>query len=169
MRPLKVLAFAALLLAVTCAAAPAQTYPNRLVRIVVPFAPGGPADTLARVLAEKLTGFWGQSVVIENRGGAGGNIGYGYAARSEPDGHTILLTTSAYVVNPGLYNSIPYDPFKDFVPICEPASENVTVPVGVPVPEAGLTVAVNVTGCPGADGFADDERAVVVMVVVVWV
>jgi hypothetical protein len=55
------------------------------------------------------------------------------------------------------------------VPICEPPSENVTVPVGVPVPEAGLTVAVNVTGCPGADGFADDERDVVVMVVVVWV
>jgi tripartite-type tricarboxylate transporter receptor subunit TctC len=59
-------------------------------------------------------------VFVENRGGAGGNIGYGYVARSEPDGYTILLTTSAYVVNPGLYNSIPYDPFKDFVPVCEP-------------------------------------------------
>ena len=63
----------------------------------------------------------GGSAFVENRGGAGGNIGYGYAARAEPDGYTVLLTTSAYVVNPGLYNSIPYDPFKDFVPICEPA------------------------------------------------
>ena len=63
----------------------------------------------------------GGSAFVENRGGAGGNIGYGFAARAEPDGYTVLLTTSAYVVNPGLYNTIPYDPFKDFVPICEPA------------------------------------------------
>jgi tripartite-type tricarboxylate transporter receptor subunit TctC len=62
----------------------------------------------------------GGSVFVENKGGAGGNIGYGFVARSEPDGYTILLTTSAYVVNPSLYNSIPYDPFKDFTAICEP-------------------------------------------------
>src|SRR4029079_17982152 len=64
----------------------------------------------------------GGSVFVENRGGAGGNIGYGYAARSEPDGYTILLTTSAYCVNPSLYHAIPYDPVKDFVPICEPVA-----------------------------------------------
>ena len=63
----------------------------------------------------------GGSAFVENKGGGGGNIGYGFAARSEPDGYTILLTTSAFVVNPSLYNSIPYDPFKDFVAICEPA------------------------------------------------
>jgi tripartite-type tricarboxylate transporter receptor subunit TctC len=64
----------------------------------------------------------GTSFFIENRGGAGGNIGYGYAARAEPDGYTILLTTSAYCVNPSLYHTIPYDPIKDFVPICEPVA-----------------------------------------------
>jgi tripartite-type tricarboxylate transporter receptor subunit TctC len=95
-------------------------YPDRPVKIVVANTPGGPSDIVARILAAEMQQVMGGSVFVENRGGAGGNIGYGFAARSEPDGHTILLTTSAYVVNPGLYNSIPYDPFKDFVPICEP-------------------------------------------------
>jgi tripartite-type tricarboxylate transporter receptor subunit TctC len=95
-------------------------YPDRPIKIVVANTPGGPSDIVARILAAEMQQVMGGSVFVENRGGAGGNIGYGYAARSEPDGHTILLTTSAYVVNPGLYNSIPYDPFKDFVPVCEP-------------------------------------------------
>ena len=95
-------------------------YPDRPIKIVVANTPGGPSDIVARMLAAEMQQVMGGSVFVENRGGGGGNIGYGYAARSEPDGHTILLTTSAYVVNPGLYNSIPYDPFKDFVPICEP-------------------------------------------------
>ena len=96
-------------------------YPDRPIKIVVANTPGGPSDILARIIAAEWQKVMGGSAFVENRGGAGGNIGYGYAARSEPDGYTILLTTSAYVVNPGLYNSIPYDPFKDFVPICEPA------------------------------------------------
>jgi len=96
-------------------------WPDRPIKIVVANTPGGPSDIVARMLAAEMTPvLGGASVFVENRGGAGGNIGYGYAARAEPDGYTILLTTSAYVVNPGLYNSIPYDPFKDFVPICEP-------------------------------------------------
>jgi tripartite-type tricarboxylate transporter receptor subunit TctC len=95
-------------------------YPDRPIKIVVANTPGGPSDIVARMLAAEMQQVMGASAFVENRGGAGGNIGYGYAARSEPDGYTILLTTSAYVVNPGLYNSIPYDPFKDFVPICEP-------------------------------------------------
>jgi tripartite-type tricarboxylate transporter receptor subunit TctC len=97
-------------------------YPERPIKIVVANTPGGPSDIIARMIAAELPqALGGGSAFVENRGGAGGNIGYGYAARAEPDGYTILLTTSAYVVNPGLYNSIPYDPFKDFVPICEPA------------------------------------------------
>ena len=95
-------------------------YPDRPIKIVVANTPGGPSDIVARMLANDMQQVMGGSVFVENRGGAGGNIGYGYAARSEPDGYTILLTTSAYVVNPGLYNSIPFDPFKDFVAICEP-------------------------------------------------
>jgi tripartite-type tricarboxylate transporter receptor subunit TctC len=95
-------------------------YPERPLKIVVANTPGGPSDISARMMAAWLQEEMGGSVFVENRGGAGGNIGYGYAARAEPDGYTILLTTSAYVVNPSLYNSIPYDPFKDFVPICEP-------------------------------------------------
>jgi tripartite-type tricarboxylate transporter receptor subunit TctC len=96
-------------------------YPDRPIKIVVANTPGGPSDIIARMLAAEMAGPLGQSVFIENKGGAGGNIGMGFAARAEPDGYTLLLTTSAYVVNPGLYKSIPYDPFTDFVPICEPA------------------------------------------------
>ncbi len=97
-------------------------YPDRPIKIVVANTPGGPSDIIARMIAAEMPqAMGGGSAFVEHRGGAGGNIGYGYAARSEPDGYTILLTTSAYVVNPGLYNTIPYDPFKDFVPICEPA------------------------------------------------
>jgi len=96
-------------------------WPERPVKIVVANTPGGPSDIIARMLAADMMAPLGASVFVENRGGAGGNIGYGYVANSEPDGYTILLTTSAFVVNPGLYNSIPYDPFKSFVSICEPA------------------------------------------------
>jgi tripartite-type tricarboxylate transporter receptor subunit TctC len=96
-------------------------YPDRAIKIVVANTPGGPSDIIARILAAEMQPLLGASVFVENRGGAGGNIGMGYAARAEPDGYTILLTTSAFVVNPGLYNSLPYDPFKDFVAICEPA------------------------------------------------
>jgi tripartite-type tricarboxylate transporter receptor subunit TctC len=97
------------------------SYPERPIKIVVANTPGGPSDIIARMIAAEMAAPLKTSVVVENRGGAGGNIGMGFAARAEPDGYTILLTTSAYVVNPGLYNSLPYDPFKDFVPICEPA------------------------------------------------
>ena len=95
-------------------------YPDRAIKIVVANTPGGPSDIVARMIAAEMQQVIGASAFIENKGGGGGNIGYGFSARSEPDGYTILLTTSAYVVNPSLYNSIPYDPFKDFVPICEP-------------------------------------------------
>jgi tripartite-type tricarboxylate transporter receptor subunit TctC len=86
---------------------------------VVPFTPGGSTDITARLVGNRLQEIWGQSVVVENKGGAGGNIGMGYVARADADGYTILLTTSAFAVNPGLYNSLPYDPFKDFAAICE--------------------------------------------------
>jgi tripartite-type tricarboxylate transporter receptor subunit TctC len=95
----------------------AQPYPTRPLRLIVPFPPGGPTDLIARMLAQKLTEAWGQQVVVDNRGGAGGNIGMGIAAQAVPDGHTILLVSSSFVVNPGLYKKIPYDPRKSFAPV----------------------------------------------------
>jgi tripartite-type tricarboxylate transporter receptor subunit TctC len=94
-------------------------YPDRPVRIVVANTPGGPSDIIARIMAAAMQETMGGSVFVENKGGAGGNIGMGLAARAEPDGYTILLSTSAYAVNPGLYQTLPYDPFTDFTPICE--------------------------------------------------
>src|SRR5262245_13256781 len=95
-------------------------YPDRPVRIVVANTPGGPSDIMARIMAAAMQeAMGGSSVVVENKGGGGGNIGMGSVARSDPDGYTILLSTSAFAVNPGLYLNPPYDPFKDFVPICE--------------------------------------------------
>jgi tripartite-type tricarboxylate transporter receptor subunit TctC len=94
-------------------------YPDRTVKIVVANTPGGPSDIVGRLVAAGLQQSTGRTFIIENHGGAGGNIGMEYAARSEPDGYTILLATNAYSINYGLYNAIPYDPFKDFVPVCE--------------------------------------------------
>ena len=97
-------------------------YPERPIKIVVANTPGGPSDISARMMATEMQQVLGGSVFVENKGGAGGNIGYGFVARAEPDGYTILLTTSAFCVNPSLYHTIPYDPIKDFVPICEPVA-----------------------------------------------
>jgi len=97
-------------------------YPERPVRFVVANTPGGPSDITARIVTAALEQSTGKTFIVENRGGAGGNIGMGYAATAEPDGYTILLATNAYSVNYGLYNKLPYDPYKDFVGVCELAS-----------------------------------------------
>jgi tripartite-type tricarboxylate transporter receptor subunit TctC len=97
----------------------AATYPTRPIRVIVPFAAGGPSDIIARILAEALYEPLGQSIVIENRPGGGANIGIGLVARAEPDGYTLLTTTSAIVINPSLYKTIPFDPVKSFAPICD--------------------------------------------------
>jgi tripartite-type tricarboxylate transporter receptor subunit TctC len=113
---------ACLALALTAAQAPAQQYPARPVRLIVPFAPGGPTDVIGRFIAVKLAESLGQQVVVDNRAGAGGNIGMGLAANATPDGHTILLVSSSFVVNPGLYKKIPYDPYKSFSPVSNVAA-----------------------------------------------
>jgi tripartite-type tricarboxylate transporter receptor subunit TctC len=102
-------------------AALAQPYPNKLVRIIVPFAAGGPTDVMARFIGQKLSEKLGQQFVIENQPGAGGNIGMGNAAKAPGDGYTILFVSSSYVVNPSLYQKVPYDPDKDFAPITKAA------------------------------------------------
>ena len=96
----------------------AQPWPNQPIRLVVPFAPGGGVDTMARILAQPLAQRLGQSVAVDNRGGAGGNIGTEVAARAKPDGYTILMASvSPNAVNVHLYSKLPYDPIQDFEPV----------------------------------------------------
>jgi tripartite-type tricarboxylate transporter receptor subunit TctC len=97
-------------------------YPERPVKVVVANTPGGPSDIVGRILSGALQQSTGKTFVIENRGGAGGNIGMEYAARAEPNGYTILLATNAYSVNYGLYHQLPFDPYKDFVGVSELAT-----------------------------------------------
>src|SRR5262249_29903463 len=95
----------------------AETYPNRYVRLVVPFPPGGGGDALARPVANRLSEVWGQQVVIENKGGAGGNIGAQSVAQSAPDGYSLLLGSAFLAINPFLYPSSGYDPVADLAPV----------------------------------------------------
>ena len=116
---------ASLLLLSAAGAALAQgagDYPNRPVKIVVPFAPAGPTDVVARIMAQKFTERLGKQFYVENMAGAGGNLGMGNVARAAPDGYTILFASSSIVVNPSLYPKIPYDPYKDFEPVSVPAT-----------------------------------------------
>jgi tripartite-type tricarboxylate transporter receptor subunit TctC len=92
-------------------------WPKRVVRFIVPFAAGGPTDIVARVVTEQLSKIWGQQVVIENRGGAGTNIGNEMVARSDPDGYTVLFATASLAVNRSLYRSLSYDPIADFATV----------------------------------------------------
>jgi tripartite-type tricarboxylate transporter receptor subunit TctC len=107
----------ALSLALACPAS-AQPYPSKTIKIVVPFAVGGIADTFARVIGQKLGDAWGQPVVVENKGGAGGNIGADFVAKSLPDGYTLVMgNIGTHAVNPYLLKNMPFDPLKDFAPI----------------------------------------------------
>jgi tripartite-type tricarboxylate transporter receptor subunit TctC len=95
----------------------AQSYPVKPVRIVVPFPPGGTSDILARTLGQKLAEEWGQQVVVDNRPGAGANIGAENVARSAADGYSLLILSTAHTINPSLYKKLAYDPVKDFAPV----------------------------------------------------
>ena len=102
---------------VDCGGAQAQQYPARPVRVVVPFAPGGAVDLVARTIAPRLTDALGQTVVVDNRGGAGGTIGTDIVAKARPDGHTLLVASMGVAVNAVLYPKLPYDTLKDLAPI----------------------------------------------------
>jgi tripartite-type tricarboxylate transporter receptor subunit TctC len=107
----------------TVANAGAQSFPNRPVRIIVPFAPGGATDIVTRVIAQKLNEAWGQTVVVDNRGGAGGNIGGEIAAKSNPDGYTLFMTSGSIVTaNQHIYKKMPFNPDRDLVAIAGAAS-----------------------------------------------
>lgn len=103
--------------ALLCAGAMAQTYPVKPVRIIVPYAPGGAVDIVARAVGQELTKRIGQTVLVENRTGAGGNVGSEAVAKAAPDGYTLLMASPANTINPSLYTRMPYDPMRDLVPI----------------------------------------------------
>ena len=106
------------MLAASGSAARAQAdWPNKPVKVIVVYPPAGGADTTARILFQKLSEMWGKSFVIDNRGGAGGTIGAAVAAKSDPDGYTVMHDATAYSVNPALYPKLSFDYAKDFVPV----------------------------------------------------
>ena len=100
-------------------AAMAQTYPVKPVRVVVPFPPGGTVDTVGRAMGQKYTEVWKQPVIVDNRPGAGGNIGADNVAKSAPDGYTLLLNVHGMAISPGLYKKLPFDPIRDFTPVSQ--------------------------------------------------
>jgi tripartite-type tricarboxylate transporter receptor subunit TctC len=119
MRPLGALLFTAL--SALAATAQAQTYPTKPVRMIVPFAPGGNTDIIARIVAPGMSKALGQQIVIENRGGAGSMIGTDVAAKSPPDGYTILMVSAAHVINPAMVKKLPFDPVRSFAAISKVA------------------------------------------------
>lgn len=122
MNPIKLLAAALCACLSFAAAAQADNYPSRSIRIVVPFPPGGATDAAARLIATKMSEKWGQPVVIDNRAGAGGNVGSDIVAKSAPDGYTLVMgVTGSHAINISLYSKMPYDPVADFVAISQVA------------------------------------------------
>ena len=130
-------------------------WPERTVRIVVPFSAGGTTDVVARAIAQNFTEYWGQSVVVENRAGAGGNIGAELVAKAAPDGYTILMTSgSIFTVNPLMYSQLPFDPVKDFIAVTNVASgpQVVAVHPSVPAKTVGELIAL-AKSKPGSINF----------------
>ena len=102
-----------------CGFALAQQYPSKTIRIVIPFSPGGPSDLIARLIAQKLSDAWNQSVIVDNRPGASGIVGADLVAKAAPDGHTLLVINQLLVQVSALYNKVPFDPLRDFIPITD--------------------------------------------------
>ena len=118
MRKFLIAALAAWLLAPAATLAQsADKYPDKQIRIIVPYPPGGSVDVLGRLLAQRMQENWNQTVIVENRPGAGTMIGTAAAAKSEPDGYTLIIVVSGHTTNPALYSSMQYDGLKDFAPI----------------------------------------------------
>lgn len=111
------LSFACLFAASAQAQSPADKYPERQIRIIVPYPPGGSVDVLGRIVAQRMQENWGQTVLVENRPGAGTMIGTAAAAKADPDGYTLVIVVSAHTINPALYSTMQYDGIKDFAPI----------------------------------------------------
>lgn len=122
----------------TTAQSAAQAFPNKPIRFVVPFPPGGGNDILARALAPKMSEILGQQVVIDNRAGAGGNIGADFVAKSHPDGYTIVIASNQVTMNPWIYSKLPFDIAKDFAPVAQVASVPMLLAIHPEVPATNL-------------------------------
>ena len=132
-------ALVALLLAVTAAPALAQDYPSRAITIVAPQAPGASSDLLARTVGERLNAAFGQPVIVDNRAGAGGNVGAAYVARAPADGYTVMVGTDAMMTsNVYLYKNMPFDPVKDFAPIANAGANIICLAVNSQLPVASV-------------------------------
>src|SRR5256884_3633773 len=148
------LAAGAVALPVVSRIARAQSYPTRPVRAVVAFAPGGVTDTVARIMAQKLTEQFGKQVYIENIAGASGNIGTGQVAKAAPNGYTILFAFSSHVVNPTLFARVPYDPIKDFEPVTLAVASTTVLTVNPAVPAKTVKELVDlIKASPGKFSF----------------
>ncbi len=148
-----VLSFAASSVA---AAAATADYPSRPIRFIAPFVPGGPSDTLSRLLGQKLTENWGQQVVVDNRGSAGSLVGFELGAKAPPDGYTLLLANGAgLTINPSVFLKLPYDPARDFQPITQITSGAyfMVVPPSLPAKTVKEYIAL-AKAKPGALNFA---------------
>jgi tripartite-type tricarboxylate transporter receptor subunit TctC len=147
-----VIAFTALAVA---AAASAQTYPDRPVKVVVGFAAGGPTDVIARIVADKLSARFGKQFYVVNQPGAGSNTATGMVATSPPDGYTLLVVSTGFVVNPSLFSKVPYDPVKDFSPISMVAVSPNVISVHPSVPAKTMKELIEVIKAnPGKYSFA---------------
>lgn len=122
------------LLVSTAGIAIAQTFPAKPIRVIVAYPPGGSTDIIARILGQKLTDRFGQTVLVDNRAGAAGMIGASIAAQATPDGYTLLLSDTPFVVNPSVFAKVPYDPIKDFTPIVMVAQSPLMLVVNAAVP-----------------------------------
>lgn len=132
---ISMLGILALVAQMATAAAPAQDFPSRPVTIVVGYTPGATSDLLARTMAERLNAAWGQSVIVDNRSGVGGNIAAGYVARAPADGYTLMVGTDAIMTsNVFLYKNTPFDPVKDFAPITNAGANIICLAVHVDLP-----------------------------------
>jgi tripartite-type tricarboxylate transporter receptor subunit TctC len=149
------LAVAAALAAATAVHAEDASYPSRPVRIIVPFAAGGPPDVISRLLAQKLSERWHQQVYVENLPGAGGNTGTATAARAASDGYTLYMMSTGFMVNPSLYAKVPYDPIRDFAPVTLAASSPNILFVHPSVPAHSVTELIDlIKSSPGKYSYA---------------
>ena len=146
---------ATLAAAVSPRLAAAQSYPARPVRIIVPFAAGGPNDLVARLIAQGLSDRLGKQFYVENIGGAGGNVGTGQASRAAPDGYTILMVAPSFAANPTLFDSVPYDPHKSFDAVTVAATAPTVLTVHPSVPATTVTELIGaIKATPGKYSYA---------------